>query len=60
MQDMDVVKKGSSAWLWILIALAAVALVLWLAMGGTDQAPRTGQLLAPALERMAAMAVLRA
>ena len=32
MADIDVVKKGSRAWLWVVI-LIALALVLWFILG---------------------------
>jgi hypothetical protein len=44
MADIDVVKKGSRAWLWVLIVLAALVL-LWFLMandGGTT-VQQTGQ-----------------
>jgi hypothetical protein len=44
MEDIDVVKKGSMAWLWIVIALAAILVVMWFTMGGGDGTPATGQL----------------
>lgn len=44
MADIDVVKKGSSTWLWIVIALVVLALILWFMMSG-DPAPQTGLLL---------------
>ena len=44
MADIDVVKKGSSSWLWIVIALVVLALILWFVMSG-DPAPQTGLLL---------------
>lgn len=44
MADIDVVKKGSSSWMWILAAVAAVVLLwlLWNFMGSDDEttAPR--------------------
>lgn len=44
MADIDVVKKGSGSWLWIVIALVVLALILWFMMSG-DPAPQTGLLL---------------
>jgi hypothetical protein len=41
MADIDVVKKGSTTWLWIVLVLAAVALVLWFALA-RNHAPQTG------------------
>ena len=40
MADIDVVKKGSSSWMWILAVVAAVVLlfVLWSVMGSDEQA----------------------
>jgi len=32
MAEIDVVKKGSKAWLWILLVLIVIALVVWFAM----------------------------
>jgi hypothetical protein len=40
MADIDVVKKGSRTWLWLLIALAIV-LMLWFLMG-RDTTSRVG------------------
>jgi len=45
MQEIDVVKKGSMAWLWIVIALAAVAILLWVMLGGDARTTTTGQIL---------------
>jgi hypothetical protein len=36
MADIKVEKKGSANWLWILLAIAAVALLAWLLFGGND------------------------
>ena len=44
MADIDVVKKSSSSWLWILIALIAVALIIWFATRD-GSAVQTGLLL---------------
>ena len=44
MQQIDVVKKGSMAWLWIVIALAAIAILLWVMMGGDNPTTTTGQI----------------
>jgi len=44
MADIDVVKKGTNVWLWIVLAII-VALVLWFMMGrrgDTANANRTG------------------
>jgi bacteriorhodopsin len=41
MADIDVVKKGSSSWLWIVIALIVLAVILWFVMG-RNSAPQTG------------------
>ena len=40
MADIDVVKKGSSWWMWILAVIVAVVLVLvlWSVMGSDEQA----------------------
>jgi len=42
--DIDVVKKGSSSWVWILAILAAVVLVwlLWTSLRSDDAAGQTG------------------
>jgi hypothetical protein len=34
MADIDVVKKGSHVWLWIILAIV-IALVLWYVMAGS-------------------------
>jgi hypothetical protein len=39
MADIDVVKRGSRAWIWILVAII-LAVVLWFMMAGTE--PRVG------------------
>ena len=44
MADIDVVKKGSSSWLWIVIALVVLAIILWFVMRG-DPVPQAGFLL---------------
>ena len=44
MADIDVVKKGSSSWLWIVIALVVLAIILWFVMRG-DAVPQAGFLL---------------
>jgi bacteriorhodopsin len=41
MADIDIVKKGSNTWLWIVLVLAAVALIFWFAVG-RNHAPQTG------------------
>jgi bacteriorhodopsin len=56
MADIDVVKKGSSTWLWIVIALVVLALILWYMMSG-DPAPQTGLLLEHELLRTGARPV---
>jgi bacteriorhodopsin len=58
MEEIDVVKKGSMAWLWIVLAIAAVALLVWMMMGGGNPAPRTGLLLGPAFEPAAVVALV--
>jgi len=42
--DIDVVKKGSSSWVWILAVLAAVVLIwlLWSSIGSEATTGRTG------------------
>jgi len=42
MADIDVVKKGSRTWLWIVIALAVV-LILWWVMSRPANGTRTTQ-----------------
>lgn len=54
MQEMDVVKKGSAAWLWILLALAAVAVLLWFMLGGGISTPQTGELFERSIEQVGA------
>jgi len=34
MADIDVVKKGSNVWLWVILAIV-IALVLWYALAGS-------------------------
>jgi hypothetical protein len=58
MEQIDVVKKGSTAWVWIVIAIAAVALLLWLMMGGGNPTPQTGQIFEGAGDRLAVAARL--
>jgi hypothetical protein len=42
MADIDVVKKGSYVWLWIILAIV-IALVLWYVMAGSGaRSTRTG------------------
>lgn len=41
MADIDVVKKGPSSWLWVLVALVVLAAILWFVMSG-DSSPQTG------------------
>jgi hypothetical protein len=43
MADIDVVKKGSRTWIWIVLAIA-LALILWFVMAGTGTR-ETGNLL---------------
>ena len=54
MADIDVVKKGSRAWVWILVAILLV-LFLWFLFAGMD-APQTGsvQEIGPPLRTAAA------
>ena len=44
MADIDVVKKSSHTWLWIVIAIAIV-LALWFMMAGGGTEPRAGSLI---------------
>ena len=39
MADIDVVKRGSRVWIWILVGII-LAVVLWFMMAGTE--PRVG------------------
>jgi hypothetical protein len=43
MAEIDVVKKGSRAWVWVLLVIA-LALVLWFIVGMGDTPNTTGQL----------------
>jgi hypothetical protein len=43
MIDIDVVKKGSRTWLWILM-LVMLALIFWFVMTGSNT-PQTGSML---------------
>lgn len=36
MADIDVVKKGSSTWLWVVLAIVLVLLAWWFLMGTND------------------------
>ena len=61
MADIDVVKKGSNLWLWIVLAIV-IALVLWYVMAGSGARPsQTGMLLEHShhAQRLAAGDVLR-
>lgn len=60
MEQIDVVKKGSMAWLWIVIALAAVAIVLWVMMSGDNTPNTTGQIFDGGVERVGLARVLTA
>ena len=41
MTEIDVVKKSSRAWLWVLIALVIIAVLFFLVRGGgNDTGPR--------------------
>jgi hypothetical protein len=44
MADIDVVKKSSHTWLWIVIAIAIV-LALWFMMAGGSNEPRVGSMI---------------
>lgn len=46
MADIDVVKKGSSSWVWLLAVLAAAVLlwVLWSSMRGEDATSQPGEM----------------
>ncbi len=52
MADIDVVKKGSNTWLWVVLVLAAVAFVLWFALA-RNHAPQTGFRIEPGVESFA-------
>ena len=41
MADIDVVKKGSPVWMWIVLAVA-LALILWFVLAGTAARQQTG------------------
>jgi len=41
MADIDVVKKGSHTWLWILLAIV-IALILWFVLSGSGRTAQTG------------------
>jgi hypothetical protein len=43
MADIDVVKKGSRTWLWILVALAVVLLAWWF-LSRSPRGPRTAHI----------------
>jgi hypothetical protein len=44
MADIDVVKKGSNLWLWIMLVIA-LALILWFVLGGSaGDAARSGSI----------------
>jgi hypothetical protein len=43
MADIDVVKKGSHTWLWIMLAIV-IALILWFVLSGSRGTPQTGML----------------
>jgi len=47
MADIDVVKKSSNTWLWILLAIVAVAAIVWF-MSSRGTARQTGMRLDPA------------
>jgi len=45
MADIDVVKKGSHLWLWIMLAIV-IALILWFVLSGSGgRTAQTGMLL---------------
>jgi hypothetical protein len=44
MADIDVVKKGSRAWVWVVL-LIVLALILWFVFGMGTTPTTTGQLL---------------
>ena len=41
MADIDVVKKGSNLWLWIILAIV-IGLALWFMMAGSGDGAATG------------------
>ena len=51
MADIDVVKKDSRAWIWIVLALV-LAVILWFALAGRDDVTTTGMVADPALWAM--------
>lgn len=44
MADIDVVKKGSRMWLWILLAVAFL-IILWMVIGAGDRPQTSGRLI---------------
>jgi bacteriorhodopsin len=44
MADIDVVKKSSNTWIWVLIALVVLAAIMWFVMAGSNT-PQTGLLI---------------
>jgi hypothetical protein len=44
MADIDVVKKGSRAWLWITLIVLAI-IIIWFMMARSGTNPQTGALL---------------
>lgn len=41
MADIDVVKKSSRTWLWVVIALAIILMLWFMMAGGGNSTPRT-------------------
>lgn len=54
MADIDVVKRGSRAWIWWIVAIALVLLFVWLLMMGGDAG--TQEMGTPVSELMGALA----
>jgi hypothetical protein len=52
MADIDVVKKGSHLWLWIMLAIV-IALILWFVLSGSQgRTAQTGMRFEPAVEHV--------
>jgi hypothetical protein len=49
MADIDVVKKGSHLWLWIMLAIV-IALILWFVLSGSQRPAQSGMRFAPTVQ----------
>jgi hypothetical protein len=56
MAEIDVVKKNSRVWLWVLIAIVIVAALLFVMRG--SGVPRAGQLIEPGHQPMVAVSTV--